>query len=191
MALFEGIKVEDLLDHQPENDESRIFRIVAERLDEPLDVVERIGNAILGEYKNHRGRTVRRIRCRQVIEDDDRRYLQRVKEICAEIYGYDDRRPGKVTVKTVSRALGLDFYKLKKMRSCIKEIERNYETQEHYWAREVIWAVGQIRANNETMNFIHIRKYTNMTRENLTDSLQELRDQDEEVYGIVKGILKY
>ncbi len=189
MGLFEGITVDFLLSGSCEIDDKRMFRIVAERLDEPIETVERIGAAILDEYKRNGVRTTRKGRCEKKIEDDDRRLLTDVKKITAEIYGYDDKRPGKVTAKAVSRALGIDFHRLKKMRSCMDEINHYYETQEQYWAREIIWAVEQIRNNNEPLNYKHIRNCTNLRKEDLGRCMYELEGQDDDIYQIVYKLL--
>ena len=71
------------------------------------------------------------------------------------------------------------------MRLCMDEINRYYETQEQYWTREVIWAVKQIQMNDETLNFKHIRNYTNLRKEDLVRSMHELRIKDENIYQIV------
>ena len=189
MGLFEGIGVDDLLSAVKESDGKRIFRIVAERLDESVETVERIGAAVLDEYKRTGIKITRKGRYENKVEEDDRRLLKDVKKITAKIYGYDNIRPRKVTAKAVSRALGIDFHRLKKMRSCMDEINRYYETQEQYWAREIIWAVGRIQEKDEPLNYKHIRNYVNLKKENILNSLKELKVQNEAVYKMVCDVL--
>lgn len=189
MGLFLDVKLDDLLGYESESDEGRIFRIVAERLDQPVEIVESIGTAILKEYKNHGDNMVKEIRYRKKLEDDDIKLLKDVKAICTGIYGSGDKRPGKVTVKAVSRALGIDPHRMNKMRLCMEEIERYHETQEHYWAREIIWAVERIQESNETLTFTRINRCINIRRDKLLNSMQELKIQDEAVYMMVHDVL--
>lgn len=189
LGMFLGIKAEDLLGYEFESDDRRVFRVVAERLNEPIEVVVRIGTAILNEYKNNGGAITRRARSEKRLEEDDIRLLKDVKTICAEIYGQGHKRPRKVTVKTVSRALGIDPHKMNKMRLCLKEIDRYYETQEHYWAREIIWAVRQIQKDDDALTITHIHRYTNIRKEKILDSMQELKEMDGTVYRMVCNVL--
>ena len=64
-----------------------------------------------------------------------------------------------------------------------------YETQEQYWAREIVWAVEQIRNNREPLNLKHIRNYTNLRRDNIVDSMNELRMINMDAYEEVKRII--
>lgn len=189
MALFEGIGVDDLLEYQSETDEKRIFRIVAEKTNEPIEVVEKIGVSILDEYKNHGGKMIKEMWYQQKLEEDDRRLVEDVKIICNEIYGYENKRPKKVTVKTVSRILGIDPHRMTKMPLCMEMINRYNETQERYWAREIVWAVKMIDSSNNILNYNHIRKLINLKPNNIKDSLDDLMIIDEFVYNKVKDLL--
>ena len=71
----------------------------------------------------------------------------------------------------------------------MEEIQRYHETQEHYWAREIIWAVERIRENDETVTFTRISRKINIRREKLLGSMQELKTQDEAVYRMVYDVL--
>ena len=189
LGMFLGIDVEALLNSEAESDEKRTFRIVAENLGEPIENVERIGSAVLKEYGKRSGKNIRSLWQKKRIEDEDARLLQKVRDICTEMYGYGDKRPGKVSLSSISRYLKIDFHRLKKMRSCMEEINRYYETQEQYWAREIIWAVRQIRMNREPLNYKHIRNYTSLRKDNILDSLNALKEQSEEVYKMMREIV--
>ena len=51
------------------------------------------------------------------------------------------------------------------------EIEKNRETQEQYWAREVVWATGKILSEGQPFNWKHIRNSTNMRRKDFEKCL--------------------
>ena len=115
--------------------------------------------------------------------------MPKVKNLTAQIYGDGKGRPRKVTVKGISNALHMDFHKLKKMKRCMEEMEPYLETQEHYWAREIIWAVGELERRGEPLNFKHLRNLINLRRENITDSLEDLKRLNTEISSIVISIL--
>ncbi len=189
LGLFEGIEANDLLEGYVKSDDSRVFRAVAEMLNEPIEVVERIGAAVLNEYTSNGGKMIRTVRCEKKLVNDDKKLVRQVKQIVADIYGKGDKRPRKVSVKAVARALGIDDHKLKKMKLCMAEINHYYETQEQYWAREIIWAVEQIQMNNEPMNYRHIRNYVNLKKENIKGSINDIKVRNEKVYNIISRIL--
>ncbi len=121
--------------------------------------------------------------------DEDQRLLPRVKETAEEIYGQGDIRPRKVSLALVSTALHVDFHRLKKMKRCMEVLDHYHETQEQYWAREIIWAVEELERRGEPLNFKHIRNLTNLRRENIEDSLEELRIQNEDIYYVIKSMM--
>lgn len=189
LGLFEGIVVNELLTSMSESFEQKIFRIVSANLDEPIELVERIGAAVINECRNYGGKNIRSLRHKNTIEEDDTRLLQSVKDFCAEIYGYDKNRPRKVSVAAVSKELSIDSHRLKRMAKCMEIISSYHETQKHYWAREIVWAVDMIENNNNVLNYRHIRDLINLKPENIIDSLRELQSIDEDVYKRVRSLV--
>lgn len=50
---------------------------------------------------------------------------------------------------------------------CKAEIEKYQESQEEYWAREVVWAVNYIITEGNRLNWKQIRNLTNMRKQDL------------------------
>lgn len=72
---------------------------------------------------------------------------------------------------------------------CREEIERHEETQEKYWAREVVWAVDTIRKNGDILNWKHIRNLTNMRKKNFIACMPYLCDYEGEYTSIVESAI--
>ena len=72
---------------------------------------------------------------------------------------------------------------------CRGEIERHEETQEKYWAREVVWAVDTIRKNGDILNWKHIRNLTNMRKKNFIACMPYLCDYEGEYTSIVESAI--
>ena len=135
-----------------------------------------IGKAVIEAYTKSKGQLSKGVQASRKLKQLDEELLPNVKSVVSEIYGMDDNRPHRVTLTAVSRALNMDSHKIAKLPLCKAEIERFYESQEHYWAREIIWAVGQIEKTNEPMNFKHIRNYINLRKENYVASFSYIKD---------------
>ncbi|MCD8329550.1 MAG: TniQ family protein [Lachnospiraceae bacterium] len=101
--------------------------------------------------------------------------LPLVKDAIQSIQGDGTQRPGKVTVPTVERFLNLPGKRIAEhLPLCRHEIEKHRESQVQYWARETVWAVNQIIASGDVLNWKHVRNLTNMRRNNLVDCLPYL-----------------
>lgn len=72
---------------------------------------------------------------------------------------------------------------------CREEIERHEETQEKYWAREVVWAVDTIRKNGDILNWKHIRNLTNMRKKNFIACATYLSEYSNEYLSIVNTLM--
>jgi hypothetical protein len=189
LGLFIGISPQELLNMKEDTGNEAIYALVAGKTGEPIDKVRIIGEALLAEWKRSKVPFLRTERQRDYLADEDQRLLPRVKETAEEIYGQGDIRPRKVSLALVSTALHVDFHRLKKMKRCMEVLDHYHETQEQYWAREIIWAVEELERRGEPLNFKHIRNLTNLRRENIEDSLEELRIQNEDIYYVIKSMM--
>lgn len=106
-----------------------------------------------------------------------------------KIYGEGDDRPHKISLNAISKHLHVDIHKLKKMERCMAVINQHYESQEEYWAREIAWAVKMIEKNGDVLNNRHIRDLTNLRRDNMLDSMQELEKNYPDVYTRIRQII--
>ncbi len=80
----------------------------------------------------------------------DRDTLPLVKDAIKKLQGKEGERPKKVSIYAVEKMLGLPDKRIAQyLPKCREEIERHEETQEKYWAREVVWAVDTIRKNGD------------------------------------------
>lgn len=59
---------------------------------------------------------------------------------------------------------------------CKAEIEKYQESQEEYWAREVVWAVNHVITEGNRLNWKQIRNLTNMRKKDLIKCVPYLLD---------------
>jgi len=120
----------------------------------------------------------------------DLEILPDVQRVAYEIYeGSDDGRPRRVNVAAVEKRLGLTEGRLRKLHRCIDTIQSYYETQEHYWAREVVWVVEEVNRNGEALKWNTIRRKTNMKRENLDACYEDLKTLNKSVFEQVNSVV--
>lgn len=102
---------------------------------------------------------------RQDWEKIDRETLPLVRDAICKLQGTEDERPKKVTCYAVGKILKLPSKRLDLLPMCKQEILQYQESQEEYWARELIWTIEDIQKRGETVNYEKVRKVTNMRRE--------------------------
>ena len=72
---------------------------------------------------------------------------------------------------------------------CRAEILRNEESQEQYWAREVVWAANQLRMAGIPLVWRRIRELTNMRPQNFRACLPYVADYaDDKMAAQLNGI---
>ena len=101
--------------------------------------------------------------------------LPMVKELISDLKS-DNDRPTKITKGLISRKLDIPYKQLDKMPLCLAEINLHYESQEQYWAREIMWAVDTIIKNDDTLNYKHIRDLTNLRRGDFDSAIKYITD---------------
>ena len=161
---------------------------IAEQLGASLNLVKPAGE---GKFKKTRRKV-----CKGGVQANDwdaydLEILPDVEKAAKEIYeGADDGRPRRVNVAAVEKRLGLTEGRLKKLRRCLDVIRSYSETQEHYWAREVVWVAKVIANKGELINWKTISTMTNMRRENLIACFSDLQQIDTTVFRKVKDLMR-
>lgn len=122
-------------------------------------------------------------------EQIDSETLPLVQDAIKKLLGKEGERPHKVTEHAVCKLLGFPDKRMQLLPQCRAEVLKYQETQEQYWAREIIWAVGKIQREGKPFNWKQIRVLTNMRKENLIASLLVLEKTVPHIAKTVKDIL--
>ena len=205
LALFLKIPVEELVkmelpeQTQEERFDKEIFRLheqglkypeIARRLDASYNVVKAIGGKRYGKYHKEPKRPLKSGVKAYDWERIDRDTLPLVKDAIKKLQGKEGERPKKVSIYAVEKMLGLPDKRIAQyLPKCREEIERHEETQEKYWAREVVWAVDTIRKNGDILNWKHIRNLTNMRKKNFIACATYLSEYSNEYLSIVNTLM--
>ncbi len=189
LGLLFGIDPSDLLNKGDEDINDDIFRRVSELTGETLERVHIIGEAIIDELKKDSVLFIKEKRHEGNLDKEDLTLLPYVEAAVKKVYGEGDERPRKVSLSAISKTIHVDIHKLKKMKRCMAVINLYYESQEEYWAREIVWAVHQIQKNDEALNIKHIRNYINVRREDMRVSMNILAVIDNSVYDLIHELI--
>lgn len=183
LAMFLNIAVADLARMKlPEQTQEQLFDEqiyllheqglkypeIARRLGASYDTVKAIGEQ---RYKKHHKESnkalkggVRAYNWQQIDKDT----LPLVKDVIRQLQGGGKGRPKKVTVFAIEKSLHLPSKRIATyLPKCRAEIEKYQESQEEYWAREVVWAVNHIITEGNRLNWKQIRNLTNMRKADL------------------------
>lgn len=97
-----------------------------------------------------------------------------------------DGRPERVALKRVCREFGLHEQSFQKLPKCKNIMERYSETQEAYWAREIMWAYNVLLKKGKPFYWSNMRKLTGIKKCNLDKILPYLADYPEivELFGV-------
>lgn len=95
----------------------------------------------------------------------DEASVDKVKNICENIYSGNGDRPKRVTVAAIEKSMGWTNKRQNYLPKC-REIIRDYEESiEEYWAREVVWAYKKIE-KEEYISWRRLRNITNLRKIN-------------------------
>lgn len=98
----------------------------------------------------------------------DQQWYPLVRDKCKSMYGEGNVRPGRVRQKTIERELGLPVKRLDYLPMCKAEVLKYRESQEQYWARELVWAYRQLKEEEmESCGFTRLFRLTNMRKANM------------------------
>ena len=111
----------------------------------------------------------------------DKEIAPALEKFAADIYNgiNTDGRPEKVSLKRVCRAFGLHEQSFECLSKCKSIVDRYSETQEEYWAREIIWAYKMLVEKEKPFYWSDIRKLTGIKKCNLDRVLPYLADHPE------------
>ena len=205
LALFLNIPVADLVKMklpeltQEQRFDEQIFMLhelglkypeIAKRLNASYDTVKAIGE---GRYGKLHKQPQKHLKCGtksydwQQIDNDT---LSLVKDAICKLQGEGNTRPKKVTVYAVQKILGLPDKQIDHLPQCKEDIAKYQESQEQYWAREVVWSVNKILNEGQVLNWKHIRNLTNMKKQNFSLCLPEIKKiVSDEFYRQIKNVI--
>lgn len=206
LALFLDIPAVDLAHMElPEKTQEQlfdeeVFRLheqgmkypeIAKRLNAPYDTIKSVGEK---KYKAYRKEPKKSLKCGAKgynWQQIDRDTLPLVKDAIRQLQGDEISRPKKVTVFAVEKILNLPSKRISLyLPICKAEIEKHEESQEQYWAREVVWAVNKIIRERDILNWKHIRNLTNMRKCDLDVCIPCLNMfADDKLVNQIKGLL--
>ncbi len=183
MAMFLGIPAADLVKMElPEKSQQQLFdeevyRLheeglkypeITERLNASYNTVKAIGERRYGTYHKPPKIPLKSGAKPQDWQQIDEDTLPLVKDAIRRLQGDGTTRPRRVTVFAVEKMLHLTSKKISLyLPQCLAEIRKHEETQEQYWAREVVWAANLVRAAGSPLVWHRIRELTNMRRRDL------------------------
>lgn len=106
-------------------------------------------------------------------------------------YGNDEDRPKKITFSLIEKTLSLPERRTRLLPKCKNEIEKHFETQEHYWSREIIWSIEKLRRENINISITRLFKITNMRKADMKRCLPCLKEMvDTETYEMIENLLR-
>jgi hypothetical protein len=106
----------------------------------------------------------------------DNETLPVVREAVENLMLQTDARPRRINPNSVCRMLGIPYKRLEKMPLCRNEVLVNGETQEHFWARETIWALDVIKKKGCELNWTAVRRLTNMKKRDFERCIPDLEN---------------
>lgn len=169
------------------------YREIAVMLNAPYDVVKPVGEHVYGKYKPKKSRRKQELVVRKKDwTKDDEEMFPVVRATIKQLQGNGIERPRKITVYSVSKALGISREHIRnRFPKCKAEIEKYKETQEKYWAREVVWATKEIEKEGGELSWSRIARMTNTRKPNLIASIPYLNEfADDELVRQIVTVIK-
>lgn len=205
LAMFLGVPAVELVNMKlPEKSQQQLFdeevyRLhnegmkypeIAKRLNASYEVVKAIGERRYGTRHKPPKVPLKSGVKPQDWEQIDADTLPLVKEAIRQLQSDGTTRPKRVTVFAVEKKLNLPGKQISLcLPQCLAEIRQNEESQEQYWAREVVWAANQLRIAGVPLVWRRIRELTNMRPENFKACLPYVANYaDEGIAAQLNGI---
>ena len=107
----------------------------------------------------------------------DDELLPKVETAVTEIINADGR-PQKLSVAKIQKRLGLPQKHFDNLPQCKQYILDHMETQPEYWAREIEWAVAEIKAKDLALTRTRIQDLLNIRQTDLISSLPSIKDEN-------------
>ena len=93
----------------------------------------------------------------------DEETLPLVKDAIMQLQGDGTTRPKKITIFAVEKMLNLSAKRISlHLPKCLAEVKKHEETQEQYWAKEVVWAVMYLENAGVQLVWRRVRELTNL-----------------------------
>lgn len=154
---------------------------IAKQLQASYDTVKSIGEGRYGTYHKPPKKLPHCEKRAKNWEQADTATLPLVQDAIRQLQGDGCSRPVKITIPAIEKMLSLPEQRIKLyLPKCRAEIERHMETQERYWAREVVWAARQILNAGGTLTWTGICRMTNMRRKNVETCLPNIFEYADE-----------
>lgn len=161
---------------------------IAELLGASYNVVKPVGEKRYGSKTSKKHNKGGRIK--QDWSSIDIQTLPKVTAAIKDLQGSNTERPKKITIYAVARKMNVHSKYFDNLPLCKQEILEYHESQEEYWAREVVWAVQKILSERQPLNWKHIRNLTNMRNGNFQACKLYLEKYtDIEMAERIKGLL--
>ncbi len=206
MAMFLGITTDELVHMKlPKKSQQQLFDekvyklheqglkypAIAKILSAPYEIVKAIGERRYGTYHKPAKTSLKSGPKPQNWQHIDEDTLPLVKAAIRELQGDGTTRPKKVTTFAIEKILHLPSKKISLyLPKCLAEIQQYAESQEQYWAREVVWAVRQIKDGSVTLTWRKVRDLTNIRRRDFEACLPYISDYaDSEVVAQILHLL--
>ena len=146
---------------------------IAKQLNASYDVVKLIGRKKYKTANKRKGHNRGGVK-KKDWDKIDKEMLPVIKDV---IHNLQEQvgRPVKLSVNMIEMQLNLPSRYITHLPQCEREIQKHLESQESYWAREAIWAVQDILSKGEKLQWVTIRRMTNMRKEDLQGCMEEVR----------------
>lgn len=192
MALFLDIPADDLINmalpekSQQELFDEEVYRLheqglkypaIAKTLNASYVTVKAIGERRYGTYRQPPKTPLKSGAKPQNWQQIDADTLPLVREAIRQLQGDGTTRPKKVTAFAVEKMLNLSSKKISlNLPQCLAEIRKHEESQQQYWAREIVWAVRQVMGTGGAVTWRRVRELTNMRRRDYESCLPYICD---------------
>lgn len=119
----------------------------------------------------------------------DNEYLKQLERAVNELRGNEERKPERICVSSVERALGIPKGNIRSMDKCVEYINKQSEDMETYHSRLVLWAISKIRKEGKQITWAQISVRTNIMYRYKDRCLNKLAEEaDGELLKIINEI---
>ncbi len=206
MGLFLNIPVGELVHMElPEKSQQELFDeevyrlherglkypAIAKALNAPYMTVKAIGERRYGTYHKPPKVPLKSGAKSQNWQQIDEDTLPLVRDAIRQLQGDGTSRPKKITLFAIEKMLHLTSKKIPlHLPKCLAEIRKHEESQEQYWARELVWAVRQVMDTGAAVTWRKVRDLTNMRRRDYEACLPYVSDYaDDELAEMILNLL--
>lgn len=95
-------------------------------------------------------------------KDKDNEYFVQIDKVINELKGDEERKPERICVSSVERALGIPKGNIRSMDKCVEYINSKSENMETYHARLVIWSISKMLKERKNISWAQICVSTNI-----------------------------